>query len=137
MSKFKNIIKNIKSNIEINDVASFVDNKVVEYIYKKIKDEDRTESEKIHNKWRNRQKKEVYVMEHPIRAAKKEIFKPGLQFEAPLKILAEKYKDIETIFKHMSLGQLSRYIEKADGFLYEIKTNKRVYDIKNKIFISD
>jgi hypothetical protein len=54
-----------------------------------------------------------------IQEPKKKVFKPGLQFEATVSKLAAKYKDLETIFRHMSLGQISKHTEK-DGCIYHI-----------------
>jgi len=44
-----------------------------------------------------------------VRPAKKEVKKPGLFFEDRVENLAKKYKTIDEIWKHMTLGQVSRY----------------------------
>lgn len=60
---------------------------------------------------------------------KEKKFKPGLQFEATVPKLCEKYILIDTIFRHMSLGQVSNHYEKDDciyhvkkGLIYNSKT---------------
>ena len=66
-------------------------------------------------------------MQLNVRPAKPPVNKPGLQFEATLKVLAERYKDIETIFKHMSLGQLAKFYTEGKK-VFRCSDSKLVYD---------
>lgn len=57
--------------------------------------------------------------------------KPGLNFEAPVYKLCKIYNNIETIFMHMSMGQLSHhYVEDEciyhdkKGLIYNSKTGE-------------
>lgn len=60
--------------------------------------------------------------------------KPGLQFEARVQELARRYKTIDKVFRHMSLGQVSRYYEKnsciyfKDGTLVYNETTGEIYE---------
>ncbi|MSS72688.1 MAG: hypothetical protein EXS64_14535 [Candidatus Latescibacteria bacterium] len=47
------------------------------------------------------------------------------QFEGPIEKLIEKYRDLEEVFKHFSLGQLMKY-ELKEGKIYE--KGELIYD---------
>lgn len=55
--------------------------------------------------------------------------KPGLQFEGRIQELAKKYKDLDLIWMHMTLGQIYNYYE-YDGCIIRHKDDKTVYDSK-------
>ena len=94
-------------------------------------DDNKTESEKRHEKWVRKMKKQSRPMEVVISKAKKIKPKPGLVFEGPLKVLVEKYKDIDTIWKHMTMGQLTKY-SVIEGKIYRLykddRPNKLVFN---------
>jgi hypothetical protein len=71
------------------------------------------------------------VPDLPIGQPKKKVFKPGIDFESTVPNLCRRYTDIETVFKHMTMGQLSHHSEKDDcifhdkkGLIYNSKTGE-------------
>lgn len=127
-TKTRSIINAVRVKNNELPLASPADVAKAEHIYEKMEeDKYKTESEKQHDLWRRTQKRGVYIMQNNIRAAKPPVNKPGLQFEAPLRVLVERYKDIDTIFKHCSLGQLNKYYTEGKK-VFRCVDSKLVYD---------
>ena len=85
------------------------------------------EMEKQHDRYRAAQKRAAYEYTYEVKPPKPKKRVPGLEFEGPLHKLAKKYKTLDEITKHMTLGQLSKYYEK-DGMLMRVKDGEIVFN---------
>lgn len=100
--------------------------------------EDKTELEKRHDRYRQRQERASRlgpaVERLPILSReeqeKRQKERPGrrqIQFEGPIEKLIEKYKDPKEVFNHLSLGQLMKYsLDEETGCIYE--KGKLIFD---------
>ena len=118
----------LKTTYKNREVLSF--EKTELYMNRLEEEKNKPEDQKRHEKFVRNIKRRASPMEYTITKAKKEVIKPGLYFEGTLKQLIEKYKDINTVFKHCSLGQLSKYREESGKIyrIYKDGTEKLVYD---------
>ncbi|MDA0746346.1 MAG: hypothetical protein O2954_07490 [bacterium] len=100
--------------------------------------EDKTELEKRHDRFRQRQeyasrlgpaaeRLPILTQEEKERRDRERPDRRKIQFEGPIEKLLEKYKDPKEVFKHMSHGQLMKYeLEEATGYIYE--KGKLIFD---------
>jgi len=128
-SNIKNILNNIsnknpeviseKKQIEIDKAYKLLDRLEIE--------KNKTEPQKIHERYLRQIKRMASPPDLNIREAKPRQSKPGIEFEGVLRVLAEKYETIEEIYKHLTLGQLSKYYQ-IERCLYRHKDGMLVYD---------
>tara|TARA_Y100000296_G_C5059490_1_gene199034 strand:- start:149 stop:571 length:423 start_codon:yes stop_codon:yes gene_type:complete len=85
-------------------------------------EKNKDETTKTHERYRRKQKNTESAMslDDLIKPAKKIVEKPGTYFHGTLKKLAEEFGDIKTMTSYMTIGQITKYIEK-DGCLYNRK----------------
>jgi hypothetical protein len=114
---------------------TFTDDKALAMIKRVEAEKEKPEAQKKHEKWRRQQKRMSTPTAMKIVPSKKMVSKPGTFFEGPLKVLVAKYKNMDELFQHMTLGQLNKYYEK-EGDVYRIyrdgKPDKLVYNGKTE-----
>jgi len=102
-------------------------NKAYRILERNEEEKYKSEDQKNHERFVRKNKKMSHITHNlPIREGRPEIKKPGLEFEGNLRFLAEKYKTIDEIFKHMTCGQLLRWYVVEDK-VYRMKDNKLAY----------
>ena len=94
-------------------------------------EEDKTELEKRHDRFRARQERAsrlgpaaerlpILTKEESERREKERPQRRQLKFEGPIEKLIEKYKDPKEVFQHLSMGQLMKYeLNEETGCIYE------------------
>lgn len=94
-------------------------------------EEDKTELEKRHDRFRARQERAsrlgpaaerlpILTKEEKERREKERPQRRQLKFEGPIEKLIEKYKDPKEVFQHLSMGQLMKYeLNEETGCIYE------------------
>jgi hypothetical protein len=115
---------------ELNYLDEYERKSIERYLDKLEEDKEKTEDQKTHEKYLRYIKRKSAAVEIEIKGRKEEKYKPGLQFEGTLKTLTAKYKVIDEIYKHMSLGQICKYYSTKEepSKIYRVKDNKLVYD---------
>ena len=100
--------------------------------------EEKTELEKRHDRFRARQERAsrlgpaaerlpILTPEEKERREKERPQRRQLQFEGPIEKLIEKYKDPKEVFQHLSMGQLMKYeLDEETGCIYE--KGKLIFD---------
>ena len=132
MSKSKNILKSFESrNLYQEEVKQKYEKILKKYIPERFSEDneeaDKSEQQKLHERYLRNIKRRENGAELEVKPSKKVIQKPGTYFYGNLKKLAEDFKDIDTMFRYMTMGQLNKYIER-DGKIYNCKTDTMVYD---------
>jgi hypothetical protein len=102
-----------------------------EEISELYEEEDKTELEKRHDRFRARQERAsrlgpaaerlpILTKEESERREKERPQRRQLKFEGPIEKLIEKYKDPKEVFQHLSMGQLMKYeLNEETGCIYE------------------
>lgn len=100
--------------------------------------EEKTELEKRHDRFRARQERAsrlgpaaerlpILTPEEKERREKERPQRRQLKFEGPIEKLIEKYKDPKEVFQHLSMGQLMKYeLDEETGCIYE--KGKLIFD---------
>jgi hypothetical protein len=100
--------------------------------------EEKTELEKRHDRFRARQERAsrlgpaaerlpILTPEEKERREKERPQRRQLKFEGPIEKLIEKYKDPKEVFQHLSMGQLMKYeLDEETGCIYE--KGKMIFD---------
>lgn len=123
----RNILDRIKKT---DNTSQTIDNyeKIQKIIDWQENEKNKDEATKQHEHYIRKMKRSATPIEVDVKPAKKEKYMPGLQFEGNLRTLAEKYKTISEIYRHLSFGQLSKYSVLEENKIANIKTGKIAYD---------
>ena len=101
-------------------------------------DEDKTEVEKRHDRFRRQQeyasrlgpaaeRLPILTQEERERREKERPKRREIKFEGPIEKLIEKYKDPKVVFDHLSIGQMMKYeLDEQTGCIYE--KGKLIFD---------
>ena len=112
------------------DWAKYIEDKV-------LAEQNKSENEKQHDKYVKYQKSKAHAPDLKIVPAMKIKPKPGMSFEGNIKTLLERFDfDIETVFKHMTLGQFVKYYEE-NGSIYKMKDQSLVFNGETKEILQD
>jgi hypothetical protein len=127
MSKVRGIIKTVEAKDLYNKKMQKEYEKLVKRLPEKNEDIHKDENEKRHERYLRNIKRRANGVNIEVKPAKILEQKPGTYFYGNLSKLVKDFKNLEDMFKYMTLGQMSKYYEK-EGKLWSNKTQKVVYD---------
>ncbi len=129
MNKIAELIRRATQSINQTKIAFDSGSVDLEKMLQRHEEEkNKDESTKIHEKWLRKIKRSEIATKLDVKPAKKEKQFPGSQFEGNLQKLIEKYKTIDEVFKHMTLGQLQKYSVIEENKIVNIKSGNVAYD---------
>jgi len=124
LSQTKKIVENATKEKNKEEIDPVLMNRVYDLHDKMEREKEKDEQTKQHERHLRYIKDKSSPTKLEVRPAKREKFIPGIDFIGPLKVLIERFKTIDEIFKHMTVGQLAKYYE-MNGEVYRIYKDGR------------